>query len=72
MLTIVLMGLRRYMISFQLGEWPGRKYTIECRMHGHINNCINGDTLSKHFQHFQQTRNLIMIKLVGLLPLQQI
>ena len=32
MLTIVLMGLRCYMISFQLGEWPGRKYTIEYRM----------------------------------------
>ena len=29
---IVLMGLRHYMISFQLGEWPGRKYTIEYRM----------------------------------------
>ena len=29
---IVLMGLRRYMISSQLGEWLGRKYTIEYRM----------------------------------------
>ena len=32
MLTIMLMCLRCCMLFSHMGEWPGRKYTIEWRM----------------------------------------